>query len=233
VRRFIAGTLIGVFAVLAIAFPLAALAAAVGVAAADLAPSAEDEAVFRRLEPHMATAGLRLEEATLESAMRRLGAVDRKDWLKGTKAPFICYVGPDGTRLGLGFGTSEGLLVLRRFELAAPGTNLEYVPNYTIAEVDRPRCVPVMKLAGETSGRLRLGMTRAEVNALLGKENGGAGEDSWSYSGSVKLELSPAQADILREAGVPPEDFFVERELRLEFKKNRLVAIRARQVTRG
>ena len=232
-RRLVVGKLIGVFAVLAIAFPLAAFAAAVGVAAADLAPSAEDEAVFRRLEPHMATAGLRLEEATMESAMRRLGAVDRKDWLKGTKAPFVCYVGPDGTRLGLGFGTSEGLLVLKRFELAAPGTNLEYVPNYDIAEVDRPRCVPVMKLAGETSGRLRLGMTRAEVNALLGKENGGAGEDSWSYSGSVKLELSPAQADILREAGVPPEDFFVERELRLEFKKDRLVAIRVRQITRG
>ena len=223
-RRLVVGTLIGVFA---------ALASAVGVAAADLAPSAEDEAVFRRLEPHMATAGLRLEEATMESAMRRLGAVDRKDWLKGTKAPFVCYVGPDGTRLGLGFGTSEGLLVLKRFELAAPGTNLEYVPSYDIAEVDRPRCVPVMKLAGETSGRLRLGMTRAEVNALLGKENGGAGEDSWSYSGSVTLELSPAQADILREAGVAPEDFFVERELRLEFKKNRLVAIRVRQVTRG
>lgn len=232
-RRLVVGKLIGVFAVLAIAFPLATLAAAVGVAAVDLASSAEGGAYFWRLEPHMATAGLRLEEATLESAMRRLGTVDRKDWLKGTKTPFICYVGPDGTRLGLGFGTSEGLLVLRRFELAAPGANLEYVPDYTIAEADRPRCVPVMKLAGETSGRLRLGMTRAEVNTLLGKENGGAGEDSWSYSGSVKLELSPAQADILREAGVPPEDFFVERELRLEFKKDRLVAIRVRQVTRG
>jgi hypothetical protein len=200
---------------------------------ADLAPSAEDEAVFRRLEPHMATAGLRLEEATLESAMRRFGTVDRQDWLKGTRAPFICYVGPDGTRLGLGFGTSEGLLVLRRFELAAPGTSLECVPNHSIAEVDRPRCVAVMKLAGETTGRLRLGMTRAEVNTLLGKENGGAGEDSWSYSGSVKLQLSPAQADILREAGVPPEDFLVERELRLEFKADRLVGIRVRQVTKG
>lgn len=232
-RQLVAGTLLGVFAAFATAFPLAALAAAVGVAAVDLAPSAEDGAYFRRLEPHMSTSGLRLEEATLESAMRRLGTVDRKDWLKGTKAPFVCYVGPDGTRLGLGFGTSEGLLVLRRFELAASGTNLEYVPNYSIAEVDRPRCVPVMKLAGETSGRLRLGMTRAEVNALLGKENGGAGEDSWSYSGSVKLQLSPAQADILREAGVTPEDFFVERELRLEFKKDRLVAIRVRQLTSG
>jgi hypothetical protein len=177
----------------------------------DLAPSAEDGAYFRRLEPHMATAGLRLEEAALESAMRRLGTVDRKDWMKGTKAPFVCYVGPDGTRLGLGFGTSEGLLVLERFEIVAPGTNVETVPNYTIAEADRPRCVPVMKLAGETSGRLRLGMTRAEV----------------------RLELSPAQADILREAGVPPEDFLVERELRLEFRKDRLVAIRVRQVTRG
>ena len=213
---------------LGLVLPLVALAAP-----ADLAPSAEDEAVFRRLEPHMATAGLRLEEATLESAMRRLGTVDRKDWLKGTKAPFICYVGPDGTRVGLGFDTSEGLLVLRRFELAAPGTSLEYVPSYTIPQADRPRCAPVMKLAGETTGRLRLGMTRAEVFALLGKENGGAGEDSWSYSGSVKLQLSPAQADILREAGVPPEDFLVERELRLEFKADRLVAIRVRQVTKG
>ena len=71
------------------------------------------------------------------------------------------------------------------------------------------------------------------VGVARSGENGGAGGDSWSYSGSVKLELSPAQADILREAGVPPEDFFVERELRLEFKKNRLVAIRVRQVTRG
>ena len=227
-RRLVAGTLIGVLTALASAFLANALAAPV-----DLAPSAEDGAYFRRLEPHMATAGLRLEEATLESAMRRLGTVDRKDWMKGTKAPFVCYVGPDGTRLGLGFGTSEGLLVLERFEIMAPGTNVETVPNYTIAEADRPRCVPVMKLAGETSGRLRLGMTRAEVNTLLGKENGGAGEDSWSYSGSVRLELSPVQADILREAGVPPEDFLVERELRLEFKKDRLVAIRVRQVTRG
>jgi hypothetical protein len=217
----------GRLAVLALVLPLIALAAV------DLAPTPEEEALFGRLEPHMMVSGLRLEEATLETAMRRLGTVDRKDWLKSTKAPFVCYVGPDGTRLGLGFGTSEGLLVLRRFELAASGTNLEYVPNYSIAEVDRPRCVPVMKLAGETSGRLRLGTTRAEVNALLGKENGGAGEDSWSYSGSVKLQLSPAQADILREAGVTPEDFFVERELRLEFKKDRLVAIRVRQLTSG
>jgi hypothetical protein len=218
----------GRLAALAIAFPMVALAAA-----ADLAPWPDDGAVFRRLEPHMATAGLRLEEATLESAMLRLGTVDRKDWLKGTKAPFICYVGPDGARLGLGFGASEGLLVLRRFELAAPGTSLEYVPNTPIAEADRPGCVPVMKLAGETSGRLRLGMTRAEVNALLGKENGGTGADSWTYSGSLRLELSPAQRDILKDAGVLPEDFLVERELRLEFRSGRLVAIRARQVTRG
>jgi leucyl aminopeptidase (aminopeptidase T) len=35
------------------------------------------------------------------------------------------------------------------------------------------------------------------------------------------------------EAGVRPEDFLVERELRLEFKAGRVVAIRARQLTRG
>jgi hypothetical protein len=217
----------GRLAVLALVLPLIALAAV------DLAPTPEEEALFGRLEPHMMVSGLRLEEATLETAMRRFGQVERKDWLKGTKAPYICYVGPDGTRLGLGFGTNEGLLILRRFELAAPGSALEYVPDYAIPEASRPRCVPVMKLAPEASGRLRLGMTKAEATALLGKESVGAAGDAWIYSGSTKLELSPAQRDILVEAGVRPEDFLVERELRLEFKAGRVVAIRARQVTRG
>jgi hypothetical protein len=213
--------------VVALFLPLVALAAV------DLAPTPEEEALFARLEPHMMVAGLRLEEATLESAMRRFGQVERKDWLKGTKAPYICYVGPDGTRLGLGFGTNEGLLILRRFELVGPGSALEYVPDYAIPEASRPRCVQVMKLAPEASGRLRLGMTKAEATTLLGKEGGGAAGDAWAYSGSTKLELSAAQRDILVEAGVRPEDFLVERELRLEFKAGRVVAIRARQVTRG
>jgi hypothetical protein len=217
----------GLRASLALFIPLVALAAV------DLAPTPEEEALFVRLEPHMMVAGLRLEEATQESAMRRFGQVDRKDWLKGTKAPYVCYVGPDGTRLGLGFGTNDGLLILRRFELTAPGSALEYVPGYTIPEASRPRCVPVMRLAPEASGRLRLGMTKAEAATLLGTESGGAAGDAWTYSGSTKLELSPAQRDILVEAGVRPEDFVVERELRLEFKAGRVVAIRARQITRG
>jgi hypothetical protein len=217
----------GRLAALALVLPLVALAAV------DLAPTPEEEVLFARLEPHMMVAGLRVEEATLEAAMRRFGQVERKDWLKGTKAPYICYVGPDGTRLGLGFGTNEGLLILRRFELAAPGAPLEYVPDYAIPEASRPRCVPVMKLAPEASGRLRLGMTKAEAIALLGRESGGGAGDAWTYSGSTKLELSPAQRDILVEAGVRPEDFLVERELRLEFKAGRVVAIRARQLTRG
>jgi len=179
----------------------------------------------------MTVAGLRLEEATLESAMRRLGTVDRKDWMKGTKAPFLCYLGPDGTRLGLGFGASEGLPILGRFELAAAGAELEYRPTSAIPKADRPTCLPVKNLSAQTAGGLRLGMTKVEVTSLLGKGDGGSGENSWAYSGSVRLELTPAQRDILLEAGVSPADFLVERELRLEFKKDRLVAIRARQLT--
>jgi hypothetical protein len=215
-------------AALAILAPLVAVAAPL-----DLGPSSEEESLFGRLEPYMTVAGLRLEEATLDATMRRFVQVDRRDWLKGTTAPYVCYAGPDGTRLGLGFGTSEGLFILRRFELAAPGSSLEYVPNYAIPEANRPRCVPVMKLAAEASGRLRLGMTKAEAISLLGTASGGSDGDSWTYSGSMKLELSPAQRDILREAGVRPEDFTVERELRLEFRNGRVVAIRARQLTRG
>jgi len=223
VGRLVVGTLIGVFAAL--------LAGGAMGAQVDVAPSMADETLFRRLEPHMTLAGLRLEEATLESAMRRLGTVDRKDWLKGTKAPFICYVGPDGTRLGLGFGASEGLPILGRFELAAATAELEFRPNSVVPKADRPTCLPVKKLFAQTGGGLRLGMTKVEVTSLLGKENGGSGEHSWAYSGSVRLELTPAQREILVEAGVIPADFLVERELRLEFKNDRLVAIRARQLT--
>jgi hypothetical protein len=165
--------------------------------------------------------------------MRRLGQVDRKDWLKGSKAPYACWLGPDGIRLGLGFGTSEGLLVLRRFEVAVAGAELEIVPGYDIPAASRPTCRPVKRLPAESSGRLRPGMTRAEVTSLLGSPTEGSEGSSWTYTGSVKLELSPAQRDILLEAGVRPEDFLVERELRLEFRKDRLVAIRARQLTRG
>jgi hypothetical protein len=215
-------------AAFAIAAPLLVIALPL-----DLTPSPDEEALFERLDPHMTVAGLRLEEATLDAAMRRFVQVDRRDWLKGTAAPYVCYVGPDGTRLGLGFGTNAGLLILRRFELAAPGTALEYVPNAAVAEANRPRCVPVMKLAAEASGRLRLGMTKAEAISLLGPGSDGSGGDSWTYSGSMKRELSPAQREILRDAGVSPEDFLVERELRLEFRNGRVVAIRGRQATRG
>jgi hypothetical protein len=214
-------------------FVLAGVFLAVAMAVrADVAPSPEDEESFRRLEPHMVVAGLRIEEATLESAMRRLGAVDRRDWMKA-KAPYVCWAGPDGTRLGLGFGTSGGLLVLRRFEVAGAGAELEHVPGYTIPPADRPTCKAVKRLPADTEGRLRVGMTKAEVIVLLGASSDGSGGSAWSYVGSVKLELSQAQRDILLEAGVRPEDFLVERELRLEFRKDRLVAIRARQLTRG
>ena len=210
-----------------------ALAFAVATTPEARGQSVDEEARYERLAPHMSVAGLRVEEATLETAMRRLGQVEQKDWLKGAKAPTVCYRGPDGTRLGLGFATSQGLLVLRRFEIAGPGVELEYVPGYAIPPADRPTCRPVMKLAAETTGRLRLGMTKAEVASMLGGDGEGSAGNSWSYAGSVKLELSPAQREILTEAGVRPEDFVVERELRLEFSKDRLVAIRARQLTRG
>jgi len=210
-----------------------ALAGSVWAPGLARAQSAGEEALFERLEPHMAVAGLRLEEATLETAMRRLGQVDRKDWLRGTRAPYVCYVGPDGARLGLGVGTGEGLLVLRRFELADATASLEYVPGRAIPEADRPTCRPSRLPPAQTGGRLRLGMTKAEALALLGPENGGGAGDAWSYTASVTLEMTPAQREILAEAGVVPTAFVVERELRLEFQKDRLVAIRARQVTRG
>jgi hypothetical protein len=226
-----------------LALPLAALALA---GSPDGEPSPEDEATFRRLEAHMSVAGLRLEDATLESTMRLLGEVDRKDWLKGSRAPFLCYVGPDGTRLGLGFTTIEGSPILRRFELAAPGALLEYLPAQAVPEGDRPVCARVRRLSAETGGRLRLGMTRAEVTSLLGKGtagspsrartpsgSGSSPRDFWDYSGSVTLTLTPAQREILLGAGVSPGDLVVERELRVEFQDGRLLAIRARQLTRG
>jgi hypothetical protein len=213
------------------------LAAAAALAAC-LAPAAraqpvDEDALFELLERHMSVAGLRLEEATLELATRRLGEVDRKDWLPGTKAPYVCYAGPSGSRLGLGFGSSEGLVVLRRFELAAAGAHLEYVPGRSIPEAGRPTCRPVKSLQEATGGGLRLGMTKAEVIALLGRDGGGSTGDAWTYAASRTLELTPAQRDILVAAGVTPTDFVVERELRLEFVKDRVVALRARQTTRG
>ena len=218
---------------LAVAVFIGSLALLAGGAQGDVVPSLADEDLFRRLEPHMTIAGLRLEEATLESAMRRLGTVDRKDWLKGTKSPFLCYVGPDGTRLGLGFGASESLPILWRFELVGPGAELEYRPTSAVPRADRPTCRPVKNLSAQTKGGLRLGMTKAEVTSLLGMENGGSGENSWAYSGAQRLELTPAQREILIEAGVSPVDFLVERDLRLEFRAGRLVAIRVKQLTRG
>lgn len=218
---------------------LAAAAIALALAlAAPLAPparaqSAGEEALFEQLERHMSVAGLRVEEATLEMATRRLGEVDPGDWLRGTKAPYLCYAGPDRARLGLGFGSSEGLVILRRFELAAAGAQLEYVPGRTVPETDRPTCRPVRSLVAATGGGIRLGMTKAEVIALLGQGGGGSTGDAWTYAASRTLELTPAQRDILVAAGVTPTDFVVERELRLEFLKDRLVAVRARQTTRG
>jgi hypothetical protein len=216
-----------------VAAAAAAVALAAGFGPVARAQAADEEALFELLERHMSVAGLRLEEATLEMAARRLGQVDRKDWLPGTKAPYVCYAGPAGARLGLGFGSGEGLVVLRRFELAASGAPLEYVPGRSIPEADRPTCRPVKSPLEATGGGLRLGMTKAEVIASLGLDGGGSTGDAWTYAATRTLELTPAQRDILVAAGVTPTDFVVERELRLEFRKDRLVAIRARQTTRG
>ena len=123
-----------------------ALALAACLAPVARAQPADEEALFERLERHMSVAGLRLEEATLEMATRRLGEVDRKDWLRARRPPTSATRARTGARLGLGFGSGEGLVVLRRFELAAAGSQLEYVPGRSIPEADRPTCRPV-KLA--------------------------------------------------------------------------------------
>jgi hypothetical protein len=208
-------------------------------------PSAKDQAMFHRLEPHISLAGLRIDNATLEAVMQALGKVDRKNWLKvdGKPAPYFCYVGPDGTRVALGFWRNKDRVELARFEILAPGSAMEHRLTYWNDERSGPTCARVAKAPRGTSGGLRLGMTKAQVVALIGEKYGGtelhawqdsgSPEDFWAYSGVIRAQLTPAERDSLSKQGMDPNEFYTSREVRLEFEKDRLVSIRVMQTTSG
>jgi len=229
--------------------PLAlVLGMALPVAAADeqpWTPSEQDQAMFHRLEPQVALAGLRIDDATLEAAMQTLGKVDRKNWLKvdGKPVPYFCYVGPDGTRAALGFRRIKDRVELSRFEILAPGSAMEHRLTYWNDEPNGPKCARVENPPRGTTGGLRLGMTKAQVIALIGEKYGGtelhawqdsgSPEDFWAYSGVIRAELTPTERDHLSKHGMDPNEYYTSREVRLEFEKNRLVSIRVMQMTSG
>ncbi len=220
--------------------------------AAALPFTPDDLAAFEKLEPYAQLEHLRLEVATLQDVMRTYGDVPKDQWLKqnGKPYPYICYAAPDGSRIGISFDVARGddPQTAHKIEIVGPGGTFLYRATYRIDAKDEPRCRDVKKLPTGV-GRLRLGMTKADVTAVLGAKKAwrGAGfeffgfsadadahpGDYWEVGGSKPAQFTPAEREKMVRLGLDPGDYYTAIELQLIFKDDRLIVIRVARGTQS
>ncbi|MBK9516175.1 MAG: hypothetical protein IPO09_02255 [Anaeromyxobacter sp.] len=131
-----------------------------------------------KLQPHLKVLGMTVGKDSVDGALKRLGkaeiAHNGLDAAAGARC--ACFVGSDGTALGL-CSNSEGngqSLRLTTIQLATTVSRLSFAPELPEEAVDvdvkRPKCsrlAGLSKTAG-TAGGIHLGMSVADVVRALG-----------------------------------------------------------------
>ncbi len=203
---------------------------ALALMAAGQVAAAED-----RLAPHMRVLGITVEGTTLQEVQRSFGTTDMRHNGGDAAAAAVaeCYVGSDGTTLVLLSGEMGGGTIITHFQLLAREALASYSDDdsYAVPADKRPGCAALNALSRTTAtgGRLKLGMSAAEVKRLL-RIPSQKGDGYWEYLWEGKVRMTPQQMESWHARR--GEDFFVRgRTLRVEFSAGKVVAIRAWQVT--
>lgn len=178
------------------------------------------------LGPHTRILDVELEKATLADVQRVVGPAEIQ--FNGSDAAGgafgACFVGKDGTRLYFfshaEMGGSNHLV--GGWQLLAPAAAPRYAEDLGGAPLN-PTCRLVGRLSRATAshGGLQLGMTSRQVAQLLG---------SPKAKGDGFVEYS-TEEPVAPPAAKPAERLIRTRGVRVEFSKDRAIAIRAFQVT--
>lgn len=177
-----------------------------------------------RLATHMSVLGLVLEKSTFDDAIRVLGRTERRHNGGDAhgSATGACYSGADGTVLALvSHSEMGGDVRITHFELVARGELADFSGDpgyYVVPKQLRPRCARTAKVSRTTpmGGDVHLGMTRKQVRGLLGDPSR-SGLKSLSYDSEEPVHDAPECA--------------TSRTLTVEFQRDRVIAVRADQIT--
>jgi hypothetical protein len=189
----------------------------------------------------MTVVGVQLEKTTLEGAQRQLAAAEIRH-NGGDAAVSVsaeCFVGRDGTTLVFSSGEMGGGEIITEYQLACSGAPVDYrVLDYVPAPEKRPRCSRLAPLsrATTTDGGLRLGMSREEVQQLLGEpDEANSGHFTFSSQAEIPMTASEkivAYPDPHSIPSPPPSPVWYRgRSVRIDFIGDRAAAIRASQIT--
>jgi hypothetical protein len=185
------------------------------------------------MEPFLSFLGVTLEETTLEQAQAKLGG-PKAVHNGGDAAASMCaqcYTGSDGTTLVLvsnkemgGCSITNEYWVLQSESLADYSGDERRV----VAKDNRPVCSHLKGLSRSSlvGGRLKLGMTKAQVLKLMGKPSKSSGSRV-SYSSAVPAKMTNEEKVRLKGQG----EFTTLRSVTVDFADGRAVDISAFQAT--
>lgn len=185
------------------------------------------------MEPFLSIFGITLETTTLEQARAKLGGPKavHNGGDAAASACAQCYTGSDGTTLALvSHREMGGCESINWYELVRDETMATYSGDdrFVAPKDKRPKCSPLKGLSRSkiVGGRLKLGMTEAQVTRVLGKPSERAASRA-TYSSEVPMKMTKEDETRLKDHG----DFTTLRVVEVEFADGRATAITVSQVT--